>query len=73
MNSTTKNALEGIAIAFVVIIIALLLLPLNALILKIVWNYVMPTLFELPTISFWHSFAILIMRYLLLPTSVIKK
>ena len=32
----------------------------EALILKIAWNYVMPYLFHLPTLSYWQSLALLV-------------
>lgn len=37
------------------------------------WNWLMPTIFDLPTITFWQSIGLQVLTYLLFSTKEIKK
>ena len=64
---------KTLVLFLVVFILWLIFLPISALIFKLSWNYVMPSIFQLPMISFWHSFAILLLKGILFPSINLKK
>lgn len=69
---------ESVLIAIVAVIvliivglaIAILTIPIHAMLLMIAWNYALTTLFKLPEISFWQSIALVIIARILLKSSV---
>lgn len=71
---TTLTVIGGILAALAIASIALFGWSLLiAFPVKWLWNYVMPTIFNLQMISYWQSFCILLLSGLLLkPTSASK-
>jgi hypothetical protein len=66
-----KNNVEGFLyfIGIIILIVMLLGLPLQLL-----WNWLMPNLFNLPYISFWQAVGLNLMAAILFrPTTTIKK
>lgn len=69
MNTTSKKILGGfilVTAGFIVLVLATMFL----------WNWLMPAIFNLPTISFWQSLGLVILSNLLFPgkgTSVLSK
>jgi len=65
-----KNNIEGFLyfIGIIILIVMLLGLPLQLL-----WNWLMPNLFDLPYISFWQAVGLNLMAAILFrPTTTIK-
>lgn len=60
---------EAIWTAIITILIAIVFIILGAIIFMICWNYVMPYLFGLPTITYIHALCLMTVAKLLLPTS----
>lgn len=60
---------EAIWTAIITILIAIVFIILGAIIFMICWNYVMPYLFGLPTITYIHALCLMSVAKLLLPTS----
>ena len=66
-----KNNIEAILyiVGLVILIVMLLGMPLQLL-----WNWIMPNLFDLPYISFWQAVGLNLMATILFrPTINIKK
>lgn len=69
MNTISKKVLGGFVIVtggFIALVIATMFL----------WNWLMPEIFNLPTISFWQSLGLVILSNLLFPgkgTAVLSK
>jgi hypothetical protein len=49
--------------------IAVLTIPIHALLLMLAWNYALIPLFKLPEISFWQSIALVIIARILIRSS----
>lgn len=60
---------EAIWTAIITILIAIVFIILGAIIFMICWNYVMPYLFGLPTITYIHALCLMTVAKLLLSTS----
>jgi hypothetical protein len=66
-----NNIFESILIIIGLIILAAILFTLP---LQILWNWLMPTIFNLPIISFWQAFGLNLLAGILFRTNVnIKK
>ena len=66
-----KNSLELILSVIGILILAVILFGYPTMLL---WNWLMPTIFNLPTITFWQSCGInLLASILFKPTINIKK
>jgi hypothetical protein len=66
-----NNVFESILIIIGLIILAAILFTLP---LQILWNWLMPTIFNLPIISFWQAFGLNLLAGILFRTNVnIKK
>ena len=68
-----KDAVVGLLAVLLIFVIVVLLLPLQAWILVWAWNFIMPTLFQLPVINFWHAIALIVLRYIFIPSGIVKK
>ncbi len=55
--------------SIVTIFVAIVFIILGAIIFMICWNYVMPYLFGLPTITYIHALCLMTIAKLLLPSS----
>lgn len=64
---------EIIAGVFVVIVVALLISLLEVIPVMLLWNWLMPLLFGLPTLSFWQSFGVCVLSSFLFRTVTIDK
>jgi len=70
-STKMKNNIEAILyiVGLVILIVMLLGMPLQLL-----WNWIMPNLFDLPYISFWQAVGLNLMATILFrPTINIKK
>jgi hypothetical protein len=66
-----NNILEAILLIIGLIVLAAILLALP---LQLLWNWLMPTLFNLPMITFWQALGLNIMSGILFKSNVnIKK
>ena len=66
-----KNNLEGILTVIGLIVLGVMLLGLP---LQLLWNWLMPDLFNLRAISFWEAVGLNLMAAILFrPTTNIKK
>ena len=59
-----------ILLIIVGMLIAIFTIPFHAFLLKVAWNYVMPSLFNLPKITFWQSLALVVIFRILIKSSV---
>ena len=66
MSDTIKAA-----VALVGVIVLIILIEVYPVML--LWNWLMPMIFGLPTIGFWQSLGLLVLFRLLLPTSIGKR
>ena len=64
---------EIIAGIFVVIVVALLVALLEVIPVMLLWNWLMPLIFGLPTLSFWQSFGVCVLSGLLFRTVNVDK
>lgn len=53
----------------VLFVVALVLNILLAYPVMLLWNWLMPVIFELPVIDFWQAFGLMMLSYFLLPKS----
>jgi len=58
-----------LALTLAVIALSIIAIPVHAFILKLAWNYVMPTLFGLPKIGFWQALALVFVTRILIKSS----
>lgn len=66
-----NNVIEGILIIVGLIVLAAILLALP---LQLLWNWLMPTIFNLPMITFWQALGLNIMSGILFKSNVnVKK
>ena len=66
-----KNNFEAILAIIGLIVLAGILFALP---LQLLWNWLMPTIFNLPTLTFWEAFGLNVMSGILFRTNVnIKK
>jgi hypothetical protein len=66
-----NNVLEPILLIIGLIVLAAILFTLP---LQLLWNWLMPTIFNLPMITFWQAFGLNILAGILFRTNVnIKK
>ena len=65
-----NNILESILIIIGLIILAALLFTLP---LQILWNWLMPYLFNLPIISFWQAFGLNVLAGILFRSNITIK
>jgi hypothetical protein len=66
-----NNVLEAVLLIIGLIVLAAILLALP---LQLLWNWLMPTLFNLPMITFWQALGLNIMSGILFKSNVnIKK
>jgi hypothetical protein len=66
-----NNVLEAVLLIVGLIVLAAILLALP---LQLLWNWLMPTLFNLPMITFWQALGLNIMSGILFKSNVnIKK
>lgn len=47
------------------VILAILLIPLFGFVVMLLWNWLMPTLFGLPTIGFWQAWGLFVLSKIL--------
>lgn len=47
------------------VILAILLIPLFGFVVMLLWNWLMPTLFALPTIGFWQAWGLFVLSKIL--------
>jgi ABC-type multidrug transport system permease subunit len=67
-KEATQIIIKSVIILLVILILALILgLPVQLL-----WNWLMPTIFNLPTITFWQAMGLNIMASILLKDNSIK-
>lgn len=73
MNEKVKSIVAGSAMIFVMLLaLGLLFSLLLSLPLMLLWNWLMPVIFGLPTIGFWQAFGLCILTRILIPTSTVK-
>jgi hypothetical protein len=66
-----KTTIEAVATAILVIAVAAVILGLP---LMWLWNWLMPTIFNLPTITFWQALGLNMLSTILIkPTITTKK
>jgi len=66
-----NNILESILLIVGLIVLAAILLALP---LQLLWNWLMPTLFDLPMLTFWQALGLNVMSGILFKSNVnIKK
>jgi hypothetical protein len=66
-----NNVLEAVLLIVGLIVLAAILFTLP---LQLLWNWLMPTIFNLPMITFWQAFGLNILAGILFRTNVnIKK
>lgn len=69
-----KEFISNIGITFTAIFIIVFALSFSSLILSLpikwLWNYVMPTLFGLPEITYWQSVVLFILSGLLIKNTL---
>jgi|LakMenEpi03Aug12_release.lakeMendotaPanAssembly.Ray.scaffolds.fasta_scaffold6751397_1 hypothetical protein len=66
-----NNVLEAVLLIIGLIVLAAILLALP---LQLLWNWLMPTLFNLPMITFWQALGLNIMSGILFKSNInIKK
>ena len=53
-------AVVSIFAAIFTAVVAVLIIPIHAVILMVCWNYALTTLFKLPVIGFWQSLCIVV-------------
>jgi len=58
-----------LALTLALIAIAILAIPIHAVILKFAWNYVMPGIFGLPKIGYIQSLALVLIARILIKSS----
>lgn len=71
--SNTFPALETILIAVIAIIFILFIVFLQSLIVLWAWNYVVPRLFSLPSITFLHALALNLLSWSLIKSVSVNK
>lgn len=64
---------EIIAGIFVILVVAVLLSLLEVIPVMLLWNWLMPLIFGLPTLSFWQAFGVCILSSCLFRTVTIDK
>jgi hypothetical protein len=65
-----KNSFEAIAMFLGMIAIAIVLLGYP---LMLLWNWLMPVIFELPEITFWQAIGLNFLSTILFKSTTIKK
>lgn len=65
-----KQMLDNIILVISVIGLVIMFTGYSVMFL---WNWLMPTIFDLPTITFWQSIGLQVLTYLLFSTKEIKK
>jgi hypothetical protein len=74
MSKIIENVLKGVFTAFFVgIIVFIIVAVLAALPMMFLWNWLMPAIFGLTTITFWQSFGLVFLSSLMFKSSYIKK
>jgi len=70
------NLLEKIAVGAGVALVFLLMIAgisfVVSILIKVLWNWLMPTIFQLPKITFWQAFGLGVLFKLLLGSVNVK-
>lgn len=67
-----KNFVTNFIYYLIAFIIFAIFYTVEALVISILWNYVVPTIFGLPTIDLWQSLVILSLCTLLFKTDFVN-
>ena len=67
-----KTVANVLVILLVAVVIGIVMLPFNFVIMWL-WNWLMPAIFNLPTLTFWQSYGLLWLIRLLTPAQINAK
>lgn len=55
---------------FVIILLVLVLVVLEPWFVSLLWNWLMPYLFKLPTIDYWQALGLVVLSWMIFPRSI---
>jgi hypothetical protein len=69
IEGATIIVVAALLLVIVSLFLAIITIPIHALLLMLAWNYALIPLFKLPEISFWQSIALVIIARILIRSS----
>jgi hypothetical protein len=69
MTETVKTIATGIGAFIGIMGMAIVLIAIFTYPTMWLWNYLMPNIFNLPELTFWQTFGLMILARLILPTT----